>query len=112
MYRALGIADVARVCAATGAVALAKRLLSGLEVVVAPRHVYGLGTARAVLAEAEDRFDEALAGYSEAAERWREFGNVVELAHALLGLARVPHNATWATKALETHGETIRAWRG
>ena len=87
IYRALWIADVARLCAATGATALAKRLLSGLDVVV-PRHVYGVTTARAVLAEAEDRPDDAVAGYSEVAERWREFGNAVEegsLASGLVG---------------------------
>lgn len=87
IYRALWIADVARVCAATGATALANRLLGDLEA-VAPRHAYGVATARAVLAEAERRLDEALAGYSEAAERWREFGNVIEEGYARLGVGR------------------------
>ncbi len=87
IYRALWIADVARTCAATGAVALANRLLTDLEV-VAPRHVYGVTTARAVIAESEQRLDEALAGYSEVAQRWGDFGNVVEEGYARLGLGR------------------------
>jgi len=45
-------------------------------------------SAHAALAEAEGRLDEALAGYVEAATRWREFGNVVEEAHAQFGRGR------------------------
>jgi DNA-binding SARP family transcriptional activator len=87
IWRALWIADAARVCAATGALALAKNLVRDLEA-VAPRPLYGLTTARAVLAEADGNLDQALAGYSDAAERWREFGNVVEEAYALFAQGR------------------------
>jgi class 3 adenylate cyclase/tetratricopeptide (TPR) repeat protein len=45
-------------------------------------------TARAMLAEAEGRTDEAAGLYREAVERWDEYGSVVERAYALLGLGR------------------------
>jgi class 3 adenylate cyclase len=49
--------------------------------------------ARAVLAEAGGRVDEAAALYRVAEERWAEYGSVVERAYALLGLARVAGDA-------------------
>ena len=88
VYRALYAADIARIGAATGESKLATRLLGDLEGVTAARHVYSLLSARATLAEAEDRLDESLAAYTEAADRWHAFGNVVEEAHALFGRGR------------------------
>ena len=50
-------------------------------------HKYALASTQAQLAEAAG--DSAAAElYTEAAERWREFGNVPERAYALLGLGR------------------------
>jgi tetratricopeptide (TPR) repeat protein len=86
--RALYVSDAARICAVTGQLALAKQLLQGLEGLVAPRHAYSVQSAHAVLAEADGSLDEALVGYSETGARWREFGDVVEEAHALLGRGR------------------------
>lgn len=87
IWRALWIADAARVCAATDALALAKKLTRELEV-VAPRARYGLTSARAVLAEAEGKLEEALTEYGEAADRWHQFGNLVEEGYARFGLGR------------------------
>ena len=86
-YRALWLTDVARLCVATREIELATRLMTDLDV-VASRHVHSVMTARAVLAEAVGNVGEALKGYTEAATRWREFGNVVEEAYALLGRGR------------------------
>jgi tetratricopeptide (TPR) repeat protein len=44
--------------------------------------------ARAVLAEASEAFDDALALHSEAAQAWRAFGHVYEHAHAHAGAGR------------------------
>jgi hypothetical protein len=44
--------------------------------------------ARAMIAEANGRLDEAATLYREAAERWERYGSVVEQAYALLGLGR------------------------
>jgi hypothetical protein len=44
--------------------------------------------ARAVLAEAQGAFDHAAAEYSDVAERWAEYGFVLEQAHALHGAGR------------------------
>jgi hypothetical protein len=47
-----------------------------------------LSVCRAQLAEASGDKADAAALYAEAAERWREFGNVPERAYALLGQGR------------------------
>jgi hypothetical protein len=47
-----------------------------------------LCAARAQLAEAGGEHARAATLYAEAAERWREFGNVPERAYALLGQGR------------------------
>jgi hypothetical protein len=44
--------------------------------------------ARAILAEASEAFDDALALYTEAAQAWRAFGHVYEHAHAHAGAGR------------------------
>ncbi len=53
-----------------------------------PLHEHALTSAQAQLAEAAGDHVEAAAFYAEAAGRWREFGNVPEHAHALLGQGR------------------------
>jgi class 3 adenylate cyclase/tetratricopeptide (TPR) repeat protein len=50
--------------------------------------VSSVATARAILAEARGELRSAADLYADAAERWREFGGVVALALALLGLGR------------------------
>ncbi len=87
MWRAKHLPEALRVCVAVGAVELAERLLEGLEV-AAPRHRHAVHTGRAIMAEAQERFEEALTLYEEAAERWTEFGFVLEQGQALLGAGR------------------------
>jgi hypothetical protein len=53
-----------------------------------PMREHALVAARAALAEAAGDVAEASTLYSEAAERWEKFGNVSELAFALLGYGR------------------------
>jgi tetratricopeptide (TPR) repeat protein len=53
-----------------------------------PYHEHALGACRAHLAEASGEPAQAATLYAEAAERWREFGNVPERAFALLGQGR------------------------
>jgi class 3 adenylate cyclase/tetratricopeptide (TPR) repeat protein len=49
---------------------------------------HALCASRAQLVERAGEFAEAAGRYADAAERWQSFGNVVERAHALLGLGR------------------------
>jgi hypothetical protein len=53
-----------------------------------PLNEHALCAARAQLAEAAGEHADAATLYTEAARRWREFGNVPEQAHALLGQGR------------------------
>jgi tetratricopeptide repeat protein len=53
-----------------------------------PLVAHALCACRAQLAEAAGEYAEGVALYTEAAERWREFGNVPERAYALLGQGR------------------------
>jgi class 3 adenylate cyclase/tetratricopeptide (TPR) repeat protein len=87
MWRAKHLQEVFRVCAATGANALAESLLTGIEVTAA-RHRHAVHTAQAVLAEAQGQTEPALVLYEEAAERWAEYGFVLEQGQALLGAGR------------------------
>ncbi|MGH2555280.1 MAG: tetratricopeptide repeat protein, partial [Actinomycetota bacterium] len=84
---AMFLPEAMRACAAAGELELGARLLEGADD-RAPRHRYCLLTARAVLSEAQGELEKASAGYEEAAERWREYGQVPERAQALLGLGR------------------------
>ena len=70
-----------------GDTALAHDLVSGIEPRT-PVAEHALASARAQLAEAVGKHDEAAALYVDAAERWREFGNLPEHAYALLGQGR------------------------
>ena len=66
---------------------IAARLAEGVE----PRTPLGehaLTACRAQLAEAAGDAAEGAALYAEAAERWQQFGDVPEHAHALLGQGR------------------------
>jgi len=77
----------ARMATAAGELQLAERFLDGTEDESA-WNVCARLTARAMLAEARGKPDEAAGLYREAAERWDEYGSVVERAYALLGLGR------------------------
>ena len=66
---------------------LAERLSAGVEPLT-PLAGHAVASARAQLMEAAGEHAEAAALYAEAAQRWREFGNVPERAYALLGQGR------------------------
>jgi hypothetical protein len=53
-----------------------------------PLHHHALTTAQAQLAEANGDHTHAATLYTDAAQRWHEFGNIPEHAHALLGHGR------------------------
>ena len=66
---------------------LAKRLTEGIELhTELQRHA--LIASHAALAEAVDDFEGAAAAYAESAAQWRAFGDIPELAYALLGRGR------------------------
>jgi len=86
-YYARQLAAMLRTALAAGDPELAERLAEGLEPLFAVRE-HALCAARAQLAEAAGDHAEAALLYAEAAERWREFGNLPELGYALLGGGR------------------------
>ena len=66
---------------------LGRRLTTRIEPVT-PIRKHALASAQAQLAEHAGDHAHAAALYADAAERWREFGNVPERAYALLGQGR------------------------
>jgi class 3 adenylate cyclase/tetratricopeptide (TPR) repeat protein len=86
-FRALHVADAARISAAAGRLPLARKLLDEVPVAMT-RHRCVLLTGEAVVAEAEGHLRQAAEQYAEAAERWRDYGHVPEQALALLGRGR------------------------
>ncbi len=86
-FRSLCLVWPVRVATAAGELQLAEAFLDGSQHASAWDGCARPG-ALATLAEARGRRDEAASFYAEAAERWREYGSVVELAYALLGLGR------------------------
>jgi tetratricopeptide (TPR) repeat protein len=79
--------SVVRVALAVNQGAVAERLTAAVKPVT-PSRANALISAQAQLAEAAGDRGEATSMYADAAERWREFGNVPELAYALLGQGR------------------------
>jgi hypothetical protein len=86
-YYARQLGSMVRTALAAGDPELAARLADGLEPVF-PLREHALCAARAQLAEAAGGQAQAAALYADAAERWREFGNVPQRAYALLGQGR------------------------
>jgi tetratricopeptide (TPR) repeat protein len=66
---------------------LAASLVEGVPSLT-PLHQHALTSCLAQLAEAAGNHQEAASLYSEAAEQWRDFGNVPECAYAALGQGR------------------------
>jgi len=87
-YRALFAPVAARSYLALGDVGAAEAMLPDRGRAETERHTVSLRTARAIVAEARGRIDEALTGYRAAAERWRDHGFHLELAQTLTGAAR------------------------
>jgi class 3 adenylate cyclase/tetratricopeptide (TPR) repeat protein len=86
-FRAQHLPDMVRVCAAEGAVELAEELIAGTQTHAA-RHVLGLLTAQATVAEARGTPVEASGLFAEAAQGWQSYGSALERAWALLGQGR------------------------
>jgi len=86
-YYASVLPTLVRAALTLGEPELAARLADGVQPRT-PLFEHALRACRAQLAEAAGDRAEAAGLYSEAAEHWREFGNVPERAHALLGQGR------------------------
>jgi class 3 adenylate cyclase len=85
--RTLDIPDALRICAATGELELAHRLLEGAAS-PSERNRLAFATADAILAEHAGELERAATLYRELAEGWGAHGHVVERAEALQGAAR------------------------
>ena len=72
----------------SGHVALAKAFLERPITETSAWDVCTCLAARALFAEHRDGHDEAAPVHREAAERWYEFGSVIEQAYALIGAGR------------------------
>lgn len=84
---ALALPSLARAAAALGEHALTARLLGGVPEAL-PCQQHALATAQAIEAELAGAPAEAADLYAVAAEHWRQFTNMLEHAHALLGRGR------------------------
>jgi class 3 adenylate cyclase/tetratricopeptide (TPR) repeat protein len=87
MYRGNWVHEAVRLCTAAGALGLAESLLEGMQPALV-RHQHGLLTARAMLAEAQGRLEEAAELFADASQRWAEYGLPLERGQALLGAGR------------------------
>jgi hypothetical protein len=86
-HRLMPLPEVARICKAASQPGLIERFLQGPDALAA-RYQYSLATAQAVLAEAQGDLQKAARLYAIAADRWSNFGVVLEHGQALLGLGR------------------------
>jgi class 3 adenylate cyclase/tetratricopeptide (TPR) repeat protein len=86
-YYAAALPELVRCALALGHTALAARLVAGVEPRT-PLQQHALAACSALLAEAAGDDAAALAAYADAATRWRQFGDVPELAFALFGQGR------------------------
>jgi class 3 adenylate cyclase/tetratricopeptide (TPR) repeat protein len=98
-WRAHELPDAARVAVAVGAEALVEAAVADADRWL-PRDRCCVATAKAVLADAAGRVDEAAVLYRQAADAWEHFGGAVELAHALLGAGRCVRSAGGAGEAV------------
>ena len=86
-YYASLLSELVRSALALPEPELATRFVDGVEPTT-PLQKHALATCRPQLAEAADEQSEAARLYAQAAQRWRDFGNVPERAYALLGQGR------------------------
>jgi tetratricopeptide (TPR) repeat protein len=87
-FRALFIPVAVRSLVELGDVDAAEALIPTHTDARTARHHVSILTARAIVAEARGHFEEALAAYREAIDRWREHGFQLELGRTLTGAAR------------------------
>jgi tetratricopeptide (TPR) repeat protein len=97
--------EATRLALAAGRRDLAERLLEGADDSRAPRYTHAVVSGRALLAEHDGAFEEALALFADAAERWAMFGFPLERAHALAGQARCLSRLGRASEAEEPLGQ-------
>ena len=86
-YYAAALPELVRSALALGEPALAARLMAGVEPRT-PLQQHALATGGAALAESAGDHATAASAYADAATRWRKFGDVPQLAYALLGQGR------------------------
>ena len=86
-FRIESFLDVLRVCRATRQTGLAQSLLEDASPSL-PFSQCAVVSGQAILAEATDKVHEARDLYQEAAQRWADYGFVLEEGQAHLGLAR------------------------
>jgi class 3 adenylate cyclase/tetratricopeptide (TPR) repeat protein len=86
-YYAAALPGLVRCVLTLGDPALAARLVAGVEPHT-PLQQHALAACRAALAEDAGDDATAAAAYADAVTRWREFGDIPELAFALLGQGR------------------------
>ncbi|MBA3691171.1 MAG: AAA family ATPase, partial [Actinobacteria bacterium] len=91
-YRESQLAAVTRECLRAGDPGLAREMI-GQSVGVTRRDRLNVSAARAALAEAAGDLREAADAYAEAADAWHAYGNSLEEAEALAGLARCDPDA-------------------
>jgi class 3 adenylate cyclase/tetratricopeptide (TPR) repeat protein len=86
-YLGLYIAELVRTCVAADQHALAERLIDHAPTRTA-RHQHARLTAQAVLTETRGDLHEAAQLYEQVAERWTQYGHVLERGQGLLGAGR------------------------
>jgi class 3 adenylate cyclase/tetratricopeptide (TPR) repeat protein len=86
-YLGLYIAELVRTCVAADQHALAERLIDHAPTRTA-RHQHARLTAQAVLTETRGDLHEAARLYEQVAERWTQYGHVLERGQGLLGAGR------------------------
>jgi class 3 adenylate cyclase/tetratricopeptide (TPR) repeat protein len=90
--------EAVRTAVALGERELGETLVANIEPVLA-REANGVLGAHAILAEAAGEPERAAELYRQVAERWSEYGALVERAHALAGLGRCAGDEVAATEA-------------
>jgi class 3 adenylate cyclase/tetratricopeptide (TPR) repeat protein len=86
-FRVAFAAEAVRVLVACGELEQAQDFVGGLQPLTTG-DINSVGTAQAVLAEAQGDLQDSLNLYEHAAQGWKEFGIVLEQARALLGAGR------------------------
>jgi class 3 adenylate cyclase/tetratricopeptide (TPR) repeat protein len=86
-YLGLDVAELARTCVAARQHALAEQLIDHAPTRTA-RHQHARLTAQAALTEAVGDLHEAARLYEQVAERWTQYGHVLERGQGLLGAGR------------------------
>jgi class 3 adenylate cyclase/tetratricopeptide (TPR) repeat protein len=87
VYRANHMADAVRIYCASDRLPRARQFFDGLLVAMS-RHRHALVTVEAIISEAEEQAERAAQLYAEAAERWSDYGFLLERALSLLGRGR------------------------